>query len=255
MKSSVPAELVVGEIAWHNRDKNIAGIVPLAHRVNGEWRNAIPADYPPQGQLFWPKSGEREKGTLHVFRIRPTDSPGPEKDDLVVDSFELSYPVADFRGRTVADAVRALYAGPITVHGTGRHTDSVCLLCDDDLLVDPLPVNYAGPSNVTVDTGSKNLHRVPLHRDPAGIIGIDAERAVFIPATTPQGFIDCRSDKEIFKTALSDAAEFARELGEPVPQFAESKRFIAEITDAIAGSDANTGEIQRLERAARIADD
>lgn len=182
MKSSVPAELVVGEVAWCNTAKNIAGVIPLVHRVNGAWQDARPTDYPPQGQLFWPKAGDYAVGSLHTFRIRPTDSPGPQKDEFVVESVDLSYPIADCREWTAAEAVRAMYAGPTIVSGVDHRTENICLLCHSDVLVGPIPVKYAGRSSVTIDKASKNLHKVPLHRHSSRIVDIDSDRALFIPA-------------------------------------------------------------------------
>ncbi|MGX1770201.1 hypothetical protein ACWIE7_18210, partial [Dietzia sp. NPDC055343] len=109
MISALPADLVVGKIDWST--KGYSSIIPVKNLVGGQWKDASSADYPPNGTVFWPTSGLREKGSLHVFTVRRADSVG--KDEFLVDLERSWYSVIDVINRRWDDAVRQLHAGSL----------------------------------------------------------------------------------------------------------------------------------------------
>src|SRR5699024_11015884 len=99
------------------------------------------------------------------------------------------------------------------------------------------------------------LHRIPIRDKPHGIVAAGAGRYIFVQEGKPDGFVDCRSDEQALRTALSNAAESARKRDAQVPEFASTKKFIASASEALTAAPADALERTRLERALQIVDE
>lgn len=249
MISALPADLVVGKIDWST--KGYSSIIPVKNLIGGQWKDARSADYPPNGTVFWPTSGLRDKGSLHVFTVRRADSVG--KDEFLVDLERSWYSVIDVSNRRWDDAVRQLHAGSLPAPRMGPVTNLVYLRCKGDEMLGPLWVAVEN-NKILLDNRNKQLERVELRRSSSGTVDVEPGVRVYLPEGPADIYVDCRTDGEVLRSALNDAAKLTRDNGGIVPDLASTKRFINETVRLIPESAISAESASRLERALRVVE-
>ena len=250
----LPADLVIGKVEWADAVRGFARLVALKQlSSDGAWLVARPESFPPSGRVFWPGSGPLEVGSLHAFTIRWADPVGEGKDSILVDKARPCYPVIDMRGRTWEYAIRQLHGSAIDSRGLEQGADSVFLLCKERDLLGPLPVRVNG-GRLLPDDRTNQLHRIELRQDASGVIETDSGTLLYTPVESADAWVDCRTDREILRSALGDAANLTRGRGGEVPELAQTKRFINETIQLVSESRLSVESALRLERALGVVE-
>lgn len=249
--TSLRVSLVVGKIVWSNKGYSV--LVPIKQLVDGQWIDVNLADYPPNGQIFWPSSGQRTEGSLHVFTVRWADSVAEGKEEILVDVERASYSVIDLGHRRWDDAVRQMHAGRVRALGIDPGTVSALVLCRNRELIGPLPIRIEG-GYVNLDDRSNQLHRIEIRHNALTVIEVGPDIQLYIPDGRSDDHVDCRTDAEVLRSALTDAADITRKSGGIVPDLASSRRFINETVQSISESGKGVESALRLERALRVVE-
>lgn len=225
---------------------------PLFTFTGSSWAAADGADFPTQGEVFWPRPYEVSRGSAVLFSV---DENVPGKDSVyVVDHPEPLYPVLDFYNLEYTEGVERLLTARFPVDAEIRAKGKVFAWCKDDLLLGPFDAHIDGDS-FGVAAGSFRLDRVPFREGEDAIFQFPTERIYCAPTSPFTGHLDCRPDAEILKTALGHAVDIARTRSEEVPKFLATKALLRSAAEELRERDSldeRQIDIDRIERALRI---
>lgn len=240
---------VIGITEWVAKSR-VAGVRPLFEDNGDGWREADTNDYPPKGQVFWPRSFSERKGLVIGFKL----TEGTGEDKFCVSEPEHAHLVADYRDRHYAAALADLARKRIPAPDPSDLDPQAYVLCADDILLGPLKVQRVDELNAIL--GPQNLDRVQYRRGEPGLLTLPDGSIYCLPKSPADGYLDCRPDSDVLKTALREASGIAREAGLAIPEHLASKKLIEAAVDTFVVTDDSSEVVrERLKRAALIFED
>lgn len=238
---------VIGITEWVAKSSRVAGVKPLCEKLSDGWFEANTDDFTPRGQVFWPRSFSEHKGLVIGFTL----TEGNGQDDFCVSEPTHAHLVLDYRSQHYAAALDKVSKTGIPAPDASDPDPVVYVLCAQEILLGPLRVQRVNELHAAL-AKNQNFDRVPYRRDDPDTVVVPDGRMFCLSESQPTGYLDCRSDSDVLKTALRDAA---RIVPADAPDHLSTKRLIDATVDAfvVNGLDDELA-YERLRRAAHIFD-
>ncbi|NLU64264.1 hypothetical protein HCA61_18625 [Rhodococcus sp. HNM0563] len=128
--------------------------------------------------------------------------------------------------------------------------------CRDDTLIGPIGYKL-DEKYFTVAADDQRLSRVPIRKDENAVFRFPG-RIYCAPETLPTGYLDCRPDVAVVRTAIRDAVEIAEARTNDVPDFLQTRALMQHAANALrVGEDLDDRKFrfERMARAIKIIQD
>lgn len=239
---------VVGKVAWISaKTSRFAGITPVYNDLGEGWETADPENYPDRQQIFWWEP-RLDISVGSVVLVTVEDNPGRD-DKLTVREASYLHPVLDHHNHrydATLDRIanRRIPAGPEIQAGCDLY-----VWCRGDLLLGPFSYRGEG-TNFTLAVENQRLDRVPFRKDENALFRFPG-KVYCAPETPPSGYLDCRSDAEVVRTAVRDAVEIATARSTSIPDFLQTRALMQQAANALRIDDTLDDRKFRFDRMAR----
>jgi hypothetical protein len=250
-----PGTRVVGSVDF--RSDRHALITPHYNHTEGRWTEAAPEDYPTRGKiLWWAPTLPVTEGSAVIFDLAESHR---DRDVHSVEHPQYLHPLLDYEGFSYDEAVERLTS---TDHPASDEIIAgldVFAWCKDGILLGPLTPHIEG-TVFRILPNSLRLERVP-YRETAvesAIFLLPNSRWYCAPTSPITGYLDCRPDAEVLKTALRDAVALARSSSAEVPDFLSTKNLINKAADLLQEGERledRQYKLDRITRALKICSD
>jgi len=258
-----PGTRVVGTVDFRN--DRFAIITPLYHESGGEWIDADPANFPTRGKVFWwGPALASSRGSAVIFELVEGHN---EKDIYSVGNAQYLHPLLDYGRFPYDEAIERLTISRLPASDEVRAGLDVFAWCSynrtgaapdgQGLLLGPLTPHTDG-DGFHIPSNSIRLERVPYREDEPAIFPLPNSRYYCFPTSPITGYLDCRPDAQILRTALKDAVALAESASAEVPDFLKTKQLINKAAGLLQDGerlDDRQYKLDRLDRALKICRD
>lgn len=244
--------MLVGVVTRTGHDKyeeRIASVWPLFEAKGSSWEPVRDheQEFPPRGNLFWPRAQNFDRGALVQFRSKENNVRKEGGDDFMVVDPRPVHEVIDLRRYGDCEGVRRALAAGIPGVPAGRHL----VWCEGNRVVGPVQLILNSTGETTLDRN--NRAQIGCFEFTSGEIltftSEDGPRAVVIKMGQPQSFVDWDEDALVLRRAVKHAVESSSSAQFPrqaIDEFAE--RLVRD-----GASSENRLEQYRFERLRGIA--
>ncbi|MFM9376554.1 hypothetical protein [Gordonia sp. VNK21] len=238
--------VVIGHLEYVDSPANWGRVQATAISNGEQWLPADPDEFG-SGYVYWYGCGRYAEGTVVCFTVEP-NSKG--KDKFMVRHLVPIIRIMDQRNSPYAEAVNRLHADRVPLL-IGPNQEQAWVACADDIVV--------GPMTIDRDTAGQALLRPSsnlsaIHFRSGTRLADLAGYGLWMLADTPSdGVLDCRSDVEILRSALGDAARVLKNDGRDTPDWIATSKLISEAITSENVTSLSSAAQERLNRALELS--
>lgn len=241
-----PGTRVVGTVDFRN--DRFAFVTPLYNDLGTGWTAAQPDDYPSRGLVFWWQPHlDVSPGSAVVFDLEEGKG---DRDVYTVRNAEFLSPLIDYGQFAYDEALERLTMSRLPASEEVLAGFDIFAWCKGDLLLGPLTPRIED-GEFYIPSDSLRLERVPYREGDDAVFPLPNSRFYCAPTSPVTGYLDCRSDAEVLKTALRDAVALAEKESIPVPGFLATKNLIQKTADLLRDGERLEDRQYKLDRITR----
>ena len=246
---------IIGILNWVSSDDGgrFAEIVPRYDDFGDGWGESESEEYPNAGRVLW-RTADEDWLNGDVVDAEIATSTHPEYLYMVA-SAKRAIPVINFGTARYDQAIARLQSGHKLSGAPVTTGEEFFALCSPGLLLGPL-VGVEVDGSVSLASSATPLDRIPYFDNRSGLFRFPGGSFYCAPPRySSSGYLDCRPDDEIVRTAVADTVAFLRATESSVPEFLQTMELMQNDVDAMYiedSADLRDYKLDRLERSLEI---